>query len=658
MKLRTGIRGGVRQSLVQQEIKKFNGGVNKLLEEARIGLNEAKEARNLIQVEDGLWKVRWGSAYYGALHASSIDGASEYLKSDGTTELITIAGGTAYKSTNGGSITAISGATFTAGTQCYFMQIAGFLYIANGTDNLARYDGTTLTTYAQINAPTGLTGTASASLPSGIYNMYAQVTALNSVGETVGSTEASLVNGMARPRDQWTASDNITWAWGTVAGATSYQLYISDTTGRENLLTGITASSYKDDGTIAVNPYIEPPLSNTTSAPKFRSMEVSGNRIWGTNDPNNPYTVYFSGTGQFIGTFSDFYGGGWINLEKGGRERPKAVKHYQSGTGDGRATILCSTPEGKGAVWQISIGSATVGDTSFAVPTAVKVVGSSGTDSQLSVVTDTNNIWFFNRRGIFTLGPEKNYYGILRTNELSSRIRPYIRDLIGSQIGSVCAYFYDAKIFFSVPTVSTGNNRIIYYDTERLNWVVDWSIGAKQFLEYTDTSGVTHFLYVPVDGTKLIELSANIQGDLGVAFSTSYTSGRWPLRELWKDFLKLKKVFIKLGSPRGTINFEILGSTKTSGFSSAGTATITEQTSQTGMGFDLMGNVLMGSTLGVPTTFSDSSTPRYIKINKKLRDIQLRLTTTTIDADYTLQSFIFEGNQIKTNPPSSWKITN
>lgn len=658
MRLTTRLSGKSSQSKVEQEVSKFNGGVNRLLEEARIGLNEAKEATNLMQVEDGLWKVRWGSDYYGATHAANIDGAAEYVTSSGTTELITIANGKAWKSTDGGTITEISGATFTAGTQCYFMQIAGFLYIANGTDLLARYNGTVLTTYTALNPPTGLTASASASLGSGIYNMYAQVTALNTIGETVGSTEASVTNGMARPRDQWTASDNITWTWGTVAGATAYQLYISETTGYETLLASVTASSYKDDGTVAVNPYVEPPLSNTTTAPKFKSMEVSGNRIWATNDPDNPFTVYFSGTGQFIGTFSDFYGGGWINLEKGGRERPKKAIHYQSGTGEGRVTVLCSTPEGKGAVWQITIGSATVGDSTFSVPSAIKVVGSSGTDSQLSVVADTNNIWFFNRRGIFTLGPEKNYYGILRTNELSSRIRNYIRNLVGSQIGNVCAYFYDAKVFFSVPTSSDGNNRIIYYDTERLNWTVDWSIGAKQFLEYTDTSKVTHFLYVPVSGTRMIELSPNIQGDLGVAFSTSYTSGRWPLRKLWKDFLKLKKVFVKLGNPRGNINFEVLGSTKTSGFSSAGTATISSQYSLTGMGWDLMGNVQMGSTTGVPTTFSDSSDPRYIKINKKLRDIQLRLTTNSIDADYTLQSFIFQGNEISTNPPSSWKLSN
>ena len=155
----------------------------------------------------------------------------------------------------------------------------------------------------------------------------------------------------------------------------------------------------------------------------------------------------------------------------------------------------------------------------------------------------------------------------------------------------------------------------------------------------------------------MIELSPTIQGDLGAAFSTIYTSGRWPLRKLWKDFLKLKKVFVKLGSPRGAINFEVLGSGKSGGFTSLGSATITNLTSMTGMGFDLMGSVLMGSTLGVPSVFTDSADPRYIKINKKLKDIQLRITTSTLDADYTLQSFIFSGNQLRVNPPSGWKIS-
>lgn len=640
------------------EIKNFRGGSNLLLAEARLAPNESKTALNLIQVEDGLWKPRWGSAYYGADVGHQIDGAKEYVKSDGTTELIVVSNGTAWKSTNGGSWSLITGATFTAGTQCYFMQIAGYLYIANGTDDLARYDGSTLSKYISLSAPESFAASRVASgLSSGTYTYYGQVTALNEVGETVGSSEVSI--NVNKPRDTWVASTDkgISWSWGAVASATSYQVYISDSSGREKLLAATPNTFYVDDGSIQVNEYVEPPLQNTTTAPKFKSMAISGNRIWATNDPNNKYMVYWSGTGTDIGKFSDFYGGGWVNLEKGGREMPTTVVHYQSGQGTGTATVLCRTPEGKGSIWQISVESLTVGSTQFSVPVTSKIVGSFGTESIAGVVTTNNDILFPNKRGVYSLGPEKNYYGILRTNELTTKIRPYWRSLTGSLMSSVCGYFYDAKVFFSVPTTASGNSRTIIYDLERLNWTVEWTVAAKQFLEYTDSTGDTHFLYVPVSGTQLIELSENIQGDLGVSFATNYTSGRIPLAKLWKDFLKVNKVYVKLGSPRGSINFEVAGTQKANPFTSLGAATITATTANTGLGWDLLGNVQLGDTTGSPETFSDSSDPHYIKIRKKLRDIQFTVSTDSFDADYVLQGIIVEGKLIKTNPPSGWKLT-
>ena len=638
------------------KIDSSRGGTNRLLDEARISSNEVVNALNLIQVQDGLYKPRWGTAYYGADYGANPDGATEFLKSDQTTELITVAGGKVYKSTNGGSITEVTGATFTAGLTCYFMQIAGFLYIANGTDPLARYDGSTLTTYTEINAPTGLTGTATSSISavSGI-SIYGIVTALNSVGETIGSSEVQVY--VNKIRDQWiSTSDKITWSWTAVSGADRYQLYISDTQGYEELLTSVTGTSFTDDGTIATNPYIAVPLDNTTAAPKFKSMVVSGNRIWATNNPNSPYTVYFSGTGQYMGVFSDFYGGGWINLEKGGRETPVKVVHYQSGQGEGRATVLCKTPEGRGAVWQLTISTATVGETSFSVPSAVKIVGSSGTESINGTIATNNDIMFPNRRGWYNLGPQQNFYGLLRTNEISVKIRPYWNSLIGSKLSGICSYFKDAKVFISVPTSSIGNNRTIIFDTEKNNWTIDWSFGAKQFLEYTDTNGVTHFLYVPILGNKLIEISENIAGDLGSAFETSFETGRISVSKEWKDFVKVQRVYIKLGNPRGTINLEVSGSQKSKGFSTVASKQIVPSSSQTGMGFDLMGDFLMGDTDGVPDTFSDSADIRYLKVNKKVRDVKIKVTSNTVDSDYVIHGFIITGKPVSTRSPNTWKL--
>lgn len=243
-----------REDLI--EITEFQGGSSSLVQEARMNPKFAVQSTNMMQVQDGLWRTRWGTGYYGATHASTIDGASEFVKSDGTTELITVSNGKAWRSTDGGDLTEITGATFTAGLQCYFMQIAGYLYIANGTDALARYNGSTLSSYTEIDAPTNLTASLVASgLTSGIYTYYAQVTALNDVGETTGSTEASIT--VNKVRDSWVAgTDKITWSWNAVTGATRYQIYLTDQSGYENLLGDSDVTNFTDDGTSDINTYI------------------------------------------------------------------------------------------------------------------------------------------------------------------------------------------------------------------------------------------------------------------------------------------------------------------------------------------------------------------------------------------------------------------
>lgn len=659
-------------------INDFSGGSNSLLDEAHMPSKFSVENTNLLQVQDGLWQTRWGTQYYGSDLPANPDGVQEYVKSDGTTELIAVANGVAYKSTDGGAWTSISGATFTSGKRCYFMQLGGYdtsndfhnyLYIANGTDPLTRYDGTSLSTYSSLNAPANLAASRVASgLTSGTFTYYGQVTALNTVGETVGSTEVSITTN--KIRTNWVAGqDKITWSWNSVSGATRYQLYISDSSGYEALLTSTDVTNYTDDGTLQINPYVQVPYDNTTNAPKFTSMCTSNNRIWATNNSGDMYKVYFSGTGRNIGAFSDFFGGGWINLERGGREIPIAVKHYQTGGGDGRATVLCKTPDGKGAVWQIDISDATVGDTTFSVPSAAKVVGSFGTEALDGVVATDNNIEFPNRKGWFTLGPEKQYFGILRTTEQSANVRPYWRSLSGSGIKDICAYYYDAKIFISVPTGTAGNDRIIVRDTEHGNWSVDWTIGAKQFLEYTDTSGNSHLLYAPVTGTKLIELSQNFLNDLGVAFNQSYVSPLLPISKDKTDIMSLNEAVVELGRPQGSIDFQVLGIGKNDSFATLATKTINNFGSNTGVGSDLAGDFYATSTndnvkggednwaiyfTDTPSTFTQATTKKAIRVRAKLYALQFKVSSTTADTSFTINSLQAKGNLIPSRIPSSW----
>ena len=657
----------IRPRKIEITVDKFKGGTNTLIDEARMSSEFAVESNNMLQTQDGVWTTKWGSAYYGKDHASTIDGACEFVKSDGTTELITISNGKVWKSTDGGALTEVTGATFTAGLQCYFLQISGYLYIANGTDTLARYDGTNLTSYTEISAPANLSASL-VGLSSGSFTQYAQVTALNDVGETVGSTEASI--SVNKDRDNWNSStDKVVWSWDSVANANRYQLYISDESGDEALLTSTIDTNYTDNGSLDINTYVVVPEDNTTGAPKFKSMCMSGNRIWATNDSDSKYKVYFSGTGQYLGNFSDFYGGGWINLEKGGREMPIVVRHYQTGSGSGVATALCKTPDGRGAIWQIDISTATVGDTSFSIPSATKVIGSFGTESILGTVATDNDLMFPNRKGWFSLGPEKNYYGILRTRELSSNIRPSWRNLISSKISSICAYYYDAKVFISVPNSTSGNDTIAIYDMERRNWSWSWNNGARQFLDYTDTSGNTHFLYVPMTGTKLIELSENYANDLGSAFNQSYISPLIPVSKHKTDMLVLKDAVLELGRPKGSISFKILGIGKDNSFTTIGSTTIDNFGASTGVGSDLVGDFFMTSTndnskggagswavyyTQTPSTFTQAITKKAIKKRAKLYAIQFKVSSTTADTSYSILSLQARGTLVSRRVPSDW----
>jgi len=654
MKLRNYAYSKIQELNIQ--VDKFNDGLNVIQRATRIRPAEAAELLNLMLVDDGLPSPRWGTAVYGGAipGASKIDGFSEYVKANGTRELIVIGGGKAWRHTKD-TDTEITGATFTAGVRAYFKQIKGFLYISNGIDPLARYDGTSLITYAGISEPTNVQLTGGAGITGTGYYYYAQVTALNAIGETVGSTEVSTT--ISKERTTWVEeNETMTITWDAVAGATRYQIYISDESGYEVLLTSTENNSYVDDNTAVPNPYVEVPDTNTTIGPKFGPMELSGNRLWGTKDPNNKYRVYGTGTGPSMGVFSDFYGGFWIDLEKGGRTEPQVVVDYRDGQGNSKATVLCTTPEGTGCIWQVELGAATVGDVTFVIPSAAKVVGSFGTSSPATAVIAANDVYFLNKKGVFVLGNEKQYWGVLRTNELSVKIRPYIEKMTMSKISDACAYYYNDKVFFSVCTNGSFNNRIFYYDRENLSWVADWSVGVNQFGEHTDSSGVTHFLGASSSDGYIIEFSKNIIGDRGVAFETRYVGPQFPVSGDWSKFAKLKKFYIKLANPRGTVQVSLVGTGKSSTFSTIASAIITSTSAATGLGFDPLGSVLLGTSNGTPTTFAIENTQRHMRLKARVRDIQVRVTTTTLENDYTLMGYKIKGNILTVSDPSSEKI--
>ncbi len=644
-----------KQTLIK--VDKFDGGYSSLIDEARMPSKFAVQSLNLMQFQDGVWGTRWGFDYYGKAITgeSSIDGAYEYIKTDGTRETIAIGGttGKIYKSQDRGDWSQIGSTTFTAGSTYDFLQIRSQLYICNGVDALARYDGSSLNSYTGITDISDLAFTLS-NLTSGTKIYYYMVTALNDVGETAGSNEITVA--VNKVREEFATNETINLSWSAKAGAGRYNIYAYDQSGFEVFLGTTTTNSYVDVGSTVWNPFIEVPDDNTTAAPNFTAMEVSGNRIWATGDPDNPYRVYFTGVGQYLGYFSPFYGGGYIDLEKGGRDTPVRVVHYRKGNGDSVATALCSSPEGLGSIWQIEINSTTVDSFTFAVPLAYKIVGSIGSNATFSAVKARDNIGFANAKGIFFLRSKPQMLNVLSTDETSQSIRPDYRSLNQQEIDKICAYYYEGKIFFSA-TEGSANDIIFIYDLEHNNWTWKWTQGVKRFFEYTENStgdGRTHFLAVPVTGNRLYEISENFEGDFGQPFYQGYISPLIPVSEDKTNVLKLKESLVELGRPKGTLTYELLGLEAKKGFSSISSRTITSAVSNSGMSSDLYSDCLMSDTTDAPSSYSQASVKKSIKVRKRVYAIQHKVYSQSANTKFQILYFQTKGRLLNKRTPSAW----
>ena len=212
-------------------LNSWKKGVITLLDKSKLPKDALEDAQNVFLVEDGQPSPRPGVDWYGAVspNAGVIDGFN-YYDTSGTIHLVMAAGGTIYRSLdNGTTWTACTGVTYTSGTPTEMLQYNSLLYITNGTDNIILYDGTTvLTQYTSLATPaaptiveTGLTGTAN--------NYYYKVAAVNTIGFSIASAAATVVQSTLA-RTSWDTSTNYATLTTPTAVATQtrWDFYVSE----------------------------------------------------------------------------------------------------------------------------------------------------------------------------------------------------------------------------------------------------------------------------------------------------------------------------------------------------------------------------------------------------------------------------------------------
>lgn len=644
-------------------IEKHNKGVISLIDKSKLPKNALEVADNIFLYEDGQAGPRPGVDYFGAVtpNGEPIEGF-DYFDYDGAIHLVIKAGDTVYRSTDDGATwDACSGQSFTAGTWTNFNQNGTFLYITNGVDNIARYDGTTtLQVYTTLTTPSAPTVVETGSgLTSGSnYNYYYKCARVNTIGFSVASAASTVIQtGLAR--ESWSAGTNYaTLTLPAFSGTqTRYDIYISSDDVDYYYLGSTTSTTYVDDGTAIIVPGTTAPTDNTTQGPAVEELVNVGSRQYGVRDSDNRYRIWFSGSDQFAGAFALSYDGGYLEWQTGGKYIPTKVEDYRDGKGTPYATIWCKSADGAGCVLQMSLEVVTVGDISITVPSAYKLPGSRGTPAPGSVVNVLNDFMFYNSQAFYNLGSRAQFLNLLSTDEASANIRPTVRQISSAGEANIASIYHDARVYFSVPYGSSTNTHTAIYDTEQKAWLpTAFTIGFRKFLRYTDTSGNRRLLALREGDNKLSEISSGIKGDYGEPFTTELLTGLYPTTRNRFEFQFVEEGEIEFSNPDGTIDVELIGIERSQGFKTTNSETITSTLSTTGWSTLAWSTTLWTDTSNAPDTYSESSTKRYFPVQKELNAIQWRITTNTLNARYVTRTLQTWGTVTQAGKPRQWRI--
>jgi len=573
--------------------------------------------------------------------------------------LVAVRDGAVYRSTNNGTTWAFcSGLTLDGTAWVDFNQNSGYLYITNGINVISRYNGTTtLETYDALSKPTGVAATRT-NLVGTTYTYYYKVSAVNSIGFTEASTED--LEQVSLTRANWSATNFVTVTWNAVSGANRYDVYISENNVDFFYLgsTLATELSFKDDGTFIPIPSTTAPTDNTTTGPKFEELTNVGARQYGVRDRDNPYRIWFSGANAYAGAFSLAYDGGYLDWQTGAKLRPVKVEDYRDGKNEPKATVWCESSDGSGGIIQMTLSEFNVDNITVIIPEALKLPGSRGTPSPGSVVNVLNDYMFYNSQAFYNLGSRAQFLNLLSTDEVSSNIRPTIKQIQKAGEKGIASIYYEAKVYFSVPYNGTENDATIIYDTERKAWLPKaFTVGFKKFVQYTGSDKVQRLLCVKPGDSRLSEISENFPNDYGEPFVSSLVTGLYPVTKNRFEFQWTEEAEFEFSNPQDQITIDLIGIDRKRGYSVIKSRPINISPSTSGIGWDTFGWDTMewDDDSILPSSFSESSVKRYFNVQKELNAIQWAITTRSPNSRYVLRTLQTWGTNTLGGKPRQWK---
>jgi len=609
-----------RQSLLSVKTDGWIRGLNTLVSSSQIRPDELADAVDIQIVEDGKIQCpRDGQAFFGSDSGSRVTGLFPYYKSDGTNKLLRVEGEELQVFNSGTSaFDAVSGFSYTNGLNMEGTMAYDRLYLVNGTDPLTYYNGTDITSFTGITAPAAPTATRTGT--TGSFTFSYKITAITNVGET----EPSAAGSSTLNQSTLDASNYMTVTWSTVTNATGYNVY-----GRKDgqwffmkSMEGNGSTTYVDKGQDTPSEVFTPPDANSTSGPKGKYIALYKDSLFVLGDPANPSRVNYSGGGDKINDFTVSSGGGFIDVSKNDGQLGTGLVPFKN------SLVIFK----ERSIYQFSFSSS-------GLPQIVQVTSAVGCIAPRSIVPVENDIFFASERGIFTIGNEAGFaFDVLRTNELSARVRSIFQSINPEYIANIAAVYATKNnvnyvIFSYTPSGSTRNSKALVYDRERLGWFPWTNIKANCWTNYLDGTGATRVLYGDDTSGRVKEILTGAN-DFGTAIQGSFKLKAESFKTSLDEYKKLKDVSIVLREPTGAVNLSIIKD----GTETAFTSNISTVSPAINFGHYVFNRFLFKTSFGTGSVTSADDIVLRTKRNMNVegKSFQLSFNNGSSGASFTL----------------------
>jgi len=621
---------------IKREWTNFRKGLNTLLRETELGNDEYAVGDNIILEGAGVPTGRWGTQkYFLANNTGSIRGFVFFneRQTDGSydREILALTDEGYLARKNGASSTRINGQSWPSGSIVRSEQLGGEAYLVSRDVVFTKYNGTILQAFATISAPTNLRATNISGV-TGTNRISYKVASVGAVGGSSESSTNYVLNGV--PFDLTTTRINLSWNAISAATFSGYEIY-RGTEGDEAYLASVgpSVTSYADIGE-PVSKITLAPSINTTGGVKSPVIIKYKDRIL-LIDKDDPTKLLVSGRYPYHTSFSTLYGGGGVYIDPDGGE---------SITGLAVQPISDKIVAYKDhSSYLVNLDLVTVGNEFLLDPTYQPISTSVGCSNQDTIVPVENDVFYFGRDGIYVTGYEPNFLNIIRTNEISARIRPYLDTISDDDYKNACAAYFENRYIVSLP----GKREMIVYDRERGCFAGIWKLpfGISHMRKYYDESGTEKWVLGSAENNQTYTFEKSVNSDDGTVILKKFRTNKEDFGD-WTLLSILRFFYILFGNITGETNVNIIVEDRVGNTRNAKTFTITgaEVAGISGYGYNPYGLYPYGETVAAYSASTNEIT-RWGTLFKQARLVQVEVTSNANNSNFKLLSIKMTANK-------------